>query len=136
MRRGLWLKLGGIVEEGWLFQVLEGLLGPSDSTRSVGALVLGYYDDGKLTYAGRVGTGFTAETARSLRRHLQPLRTKDSTFADPLPSLARKGVIWVRPDLVAEVEYRGWTSDDQLRHASFKGLREDKDPHEVVRQDA
>jgi bifunctional non-homologous end joining protein LigD len=116
--------------------VIAGYLPRSDSTRSVGALVLGFYDGDKLTYAGRVGTGFTADRARSLWKQLQPLRTPESGFADRLPSLARKGVVWVRPELVAEVVYRGRTSDEQLRHASFKGLREDKDPREVVREDA
>jgi bifunctional non-homologous end joining protein LigD len=98
--------------------------------------VLGYYDGGRLTYAGRVGTGFTADTARSLWKRLQPLRITESAFAEKLRALARKGVVWVRPELVAEVEYRGWTPDGQLRHASFKGLREDKDPHAVVRSEA
>lgn len=56
----------------------------------------------------------------------------DQPFPQKLPSLARKGVVWVKPTLVAEVEYRGWTSDDQLRHASFKGLGEDKVLADVV----
>jgi bifunctional non-homologous end joining protein LigD len=72
----------------------------------------------------------TTETARSLWKQLHSLR---SPFAARLPSLARKGGVWVKPDLVAEVDYRGRTADEQLRHASFKGLREDKDPRSVVR---
>jgi bifunctional non-homologous end joining protein LigD len=114
--------------------VIAGYVPRSDSSKSVGALVLGYYEGERLTYAGRVGTGFTAERARSLRQQLQPLRIKDSPFADRLPSVARKGVVWTEPRLVAEVEYRGWTADQQLRHASFKGLREDKDAREVTRE--
>jgi bifunctional non-homologous end joining protein LigD len=55
-------------------------------------------------------------------------------FAERLPSVARRGVVWVEPNLVADVDYRGWTADEQLRHASFKGLREDKDPRSVVRE--
>jgi bifunctional non-homologous end joining protein LigD len=78
--------------------------------------------------------GFTTETARALFKQLLPLRTAASPFAAQLPSLARKGVVWVAPQLVADVDYRGWTADDQLRHASFKGLREDKDPGSVVRE--
>ena len=114
--------------------MIAGYVPRSDSGKSVGALVLGYYDGGRLTYAGRVGTGFTAETARSLWQQLQPLRMKESAFAERLTSLARKGVVWAEPNLVAEVDYRGWTADQQLRHASFKGLRDDKDPHSVVRE--
>jgi bifunctional non-homologous end joining protein LigD len=114
--------------------VVAGYVPRSDSAKSVGALVLGYYDGGKLSYAGRVGTGFTAATARSLWQQMQPLRIKDSPFADRLPSMARKGVVWTEPQLVAEVDYRGWTADQQLRHASFKGLREDKEARSVVRE--
>ena len=81
-----------------------------------------------------VGTGFTAATARSLWQPMQPLRIKDSPFAHRLPSIARKGVVWTEPRLVAEVDYRGWTADQQLRHASYKGLREDKEARGVVRE--
>ncbi len=114
--------------------MIAGYIPRSDSAKSVGALVLGYYDGGRLIHAGRVGTGFTAEMARSLWKQLQPIRVTDSPFAERLTSLARKGVVWVRPEVVAEVVYRGWTSDDQLRHASFKGLREDKAAREVTRE--
>jgi bifunctional non-homologous end joining protein LigD len=100
----------------------------------VGAVVLGVYDDMMLAYVGRVGTGFTTKVAADLWKTLQPLRTDKQPFPQKLSSLARKGVVWVEPELVAEVEYRGWTSDGQLRHASFKGLREDKAPHEVSRE--
>jgi bifunctional non-homologous end joining protein LigD len=130
-RRGEWIKIK--CTKGQEF-VIAGYIPRSDSSRSVGALVLGYYNGRRLVHAGRVGTGFTAETARSLWQQLQPLRAIESAFAERLTTLARKGVVWVRPEVVAEVVYRGWTSDDQLRHASFKGLREDKNPREVMRE--
>jgi bifunctional non-homologous end joining protein LigD len=114
--------------------VVVGYVTSSANSRAIGAVVLGYYDDGALVHAGRVGTGFTATTARDLWARLQPLRGDTPSLAENLPSLHRKGVIWVRPDLVAKVELRGWTSDGLVRHASFKGLREDKDPREVVRE--
>jgi bifunctional non-homologous end joining protein LigD len=114
--------------------VIAGYVPRSDSGTSVGALVLGYYDGSRLTYAGRVGTGFSSAMARSLWNELQSLRREESAFPERLTSLARKGVVWVEPNLVADVDYRGWTADEQLRHASFKGLREDKEAHSVVRE--
>jgi bifunctional non-homologous end joining protein LigD len=107
-----------------------------DGEAVVEDLVLGYYDAGMLTYAGRVGTGFSAAVAQALWKAIQPLRSSAPGFAKKLPAADRKGVIWVRPELVAEIEYRGWTSDGLLRAASFKGLREDKDPAEVRREHA
>jgi bifunctional non-homologous end joining protein LigD len=126
-----WIKVKCISAQEF---VIAGHVPRSDNSRSVGALVLGLYNGGTLTYVGRVGTGFTAKMGSDLWKRLQPLRTGEQPFTEKLPSLARKGVVWVKPELVAEVEYRGWTSDGQLRHASFKGLREDKDPREVVRE--
>jgi bifunctional non-homologous end joining protein LigD len=115
--------------------VITGYLLRGDNARAVGALVAGYFD-GRLTYAGRVGTGFTADVAQTLFRTLQPLRSTAPGFAKKLSAADRKGVVWVRPELVAEVEFRGWTSDGLLRAAAFKGLREDKDAREIVREEA
>ena len=126
-----WIKVKCIASQEF---VIAGYVPRSDSAKSVGALVLGYYEGERLTYAGRVGTGFTADTARTLFKQLQPLRIKECPFAERLTSLARKGVVWTEPKLVAEVDYRGWTGDQQLRHASFKGLRDDKEARSVVRE--
>jgi bifunctional non-homologous end joining protein LigD len=130
-RGGDWLKIKCTLRQEF---VVAGYLPRSDAPRAVGALVLGYYAGDALAYAGRVGTGFNAKSAAALWKQLQPLRAKRPRFAEALPSVARKGVTWVEPELVAEVEFRGWTSDDLVRHASFKGLREDKDPREVMRE--
>jgi bifunctional non-homologous end joining protein LigD len=100
----------------------------------IGALALGYYQNGKFRYAGRVGTGYTRKLARELYRRLQPLRRDSPPFDARLETAQRRGVVWVKPELVAEVDFRGFTTDQILRHPSFKGLREDKPAREVVRE--
>ena len=100
----------------------------------VGSLALGYYDHGKLVYAGRVGTGWTRELSRSLRKTIEKLHGPKPAFGQPLPRGADKDVHWARPTLVSEIEMRGWTNDGLIRHGSFKGLRADKPAKEVVRE--
>jgi bifunctional non-homologous end joining protein LigD len=112
--------------------VVIGFTDPEGKREGFGALLAGYYDpSGILRYAGRVGTGFSAERLAYLRKQLDALVVKDPPVVLPKEA-PRKGVHWVRPELVAEVEFAGWTTDNILRHASFQGLREDKGPGEVV----
>jgi bifunctional non-homologous end joining protein LigD len=87
-----------------------------------------------LRYAGQVGTGFTHQTLEDLARRLAPLRRARSPFADEVPRVAARHAVWVEPELVAEVEFGSWTRDGRLRHPSFKGLRDDRDPHSVRRE--
>jgi bifunctional non-homologous end joining protein LigD len=100
------------------------------SGRDLGSLLVGYYDDGKLHYAGKVGTGFSQKLGRELVPELVKHGRKDSPFVD-VPRAEPRDARWVEPALVAEVEFTAWTRDGHLRHPSFKGLREDKDPREV-----
>ena len=114
--------------------VIAGYVPSTTSSKMVGSLVMAVYDTGKLVHVGRVGTGFKDAVARSLRDQLESLKRSTSPFPNKLTADAVRGVRWVEPKLVAEVELRGWTSDGLLRHASYKGLRDDKDPTEVVRE--
>ena len=108
---------------------------PSSVTRgAIGSLVMGVHENGRLVHVGRVGTGYTASVARDLMKRLRPLESETQPFATPPGREASKGVRWVKPELVAEVELRGITADGQIRHAAFKGLREDKDAQDVVRE--
>ena len=97
--------------------------------------MLGFYDHGKLRYAGRTGTGFTHKMARDLYRKFKPMVLRKSPFGVVPPE--ERGVrtpVWIEPKLVAEVDFHGWTDGDRVRQSSFQGLREDKKAKEVVRE--
>ena len=131
-RSSSWLKVKCLKRQEF---VIGGFTKPEGSRVGFGALLLGYYQDGrKLVYAGRVGTGFTNESLRQLTKDLKKRAVDSSPFANPPTGAARRGITWVKPELVAEVEFTEWTSDGRLRHPSFLGLREDKRPQEIVRE--
>lgn len=128
-----WLKVKCIKRQEF---VIGGYTKPSGARVGFGALALGYYDGGKFNYCGRVGTGFTTQSLRQLTRQLRELRTDKSPFDNAMTATERRGVTWVRPILVAEVEFTEWTGDGRLRHPSFMGLREDKTAKQVKREEA
>jgi bifunctional non-homologous end joining protein LigD len=124
-----WLKLKCAWEQEL---VVGGYTDPAGSRTDFGALLVGYYEDARLRYAGKVGTGYSAATLRDLGARLRELETSESPFVDarPIP----RGTHWTRPELVAQIGFAEWTSDGRLRQPRFLGLRDDKRPAEVVRE--
>jgi bifunctional non-homologous end joining protein LigD len=112
--------------------VIGGFTAPKGSRTDFGALLVGYYEDGELRYAGKVGTGFDRATLRELGERLRQLERDEPPFVDvhPVP----RGTHWVRPELVAQIAFAEWTRDGRLRHPRYLGLRDDKRPEEVVRE--
>ena len=114
--------------------VIGGYTPPKGSREELGALLLGYYDtDGRLLFAGKVGTGFDRETLRDLGEQLRGLRRDDPPFADA-GSIKERGATWAEPRLVAQVGFTEWTGHGRLRHPRFLGLRFDKPAKQVVRE--
>ncbi len=124
-RLGDWLKIKCVRSDSFMIVGYE----HSMSARGgVGSLLLAARRGDELVYVGSVGTGFTERVANDLRKALDRIKRKT-------PSIAyagrRKNLVWVQPTLIAEIEYRAWTADGKLRHASYKGLREAQDSAEV-----
>jgi bifunctional non-homologous end joining protein LigD len=117
--------------------VIGGFVPSTVMPRAVGSLAMGYFEDGRFVYAGRVGTGFNHDNAAELYRELDRLRVATPPFDERLPpsERRRKAVRWVAPRMVAEIEFRGFTGDKMLRHAAFKGVRADKNAAEVIREE-
>ena len=111
--------------------VIGGYTAPKGSRTVLGALLVGYYEGKRLRYAGKVGTGFDRATLDDLGARLRPLQRDGSPFAD---EVKERSVTWVEPELVAQIGFSEWTADGRLRHPRYQGLRIDKDPAEVVRE--
>lgn len=128
-----WLKIKCLQQEEL---VIGGFTLSPAKHREFGALLVGFFEDNGLVYAGRVGTGFDTRLLADLRRKLDRLQISSSPFTR-LPARQRSGPVrWAKPQLVAQVEFTGWTNDGVLRHPSFQGLREDKSAAEVGRPDS
>lgn len=124
-RGGDWLKIKCIQTETFLILGYE----PSPAALGgMGGLLLAAQGNYGLAYVGSVGTGFTQATATALRQRLDRIKADK-----PAAKMTRKGVVWVRPTLAAEIAFRGWTGDGKLRHASYKGLRETADEAALFR---
>ncbi len=106
--------------------------GRGERQDSLGALLLGIPDGAGLRYVGKVGTGFSADARSTLLRDLRDLATAKSPFVSALPSAEAGAAHFVRPELVGEVQFGEWTTAGRLRHPTWRGLRPDKAPHEVV----
>jgi DNA ligase D-like protein (predicted ligase) len=126
-----WLKLKCVLAQEL---VIGGYTDPAGARTDFGALLVGYYEESRLRYAGKVGTGYSAERLIELGARLRKLETSESPFADarPIP----RGTHWTRPELVAQIGFAEWTADGRLRQPRFLGLRDDKDPADVVKEDA
>ena len=141
-RSGAWLKCKVLAEQEF---VIGGFSAPQNSREHFGALLVGYFQDGELRYAGKVGTGFNRSLLASLHTQFVKRRIAACPFGD-LPSERRsrfgrgmgaaemRKVTWVRPELVAEIKFAEWTEEGLLRQPVFLGLRTDKAATEVRRE--
>jgi bifunctional non-homologous end joining protein LigD len=124
-----WLKLKVVNEQEF---VVGGWTEPRRSREHLGALLLGYWKDGELQYAGHTGTGFTRETLKDLEQRLTRLQRRTSPFAEP--PRTNEQAHWTQPSLVVVVRFTEWTADGKLRHPVFMGVRDDKDAADVGRE--
>lgn len=132
-RNGDWTKSKCVMADPF---VVIGYVPSKAGAGMVGSLVLGFYENGGIIYAGRVGTGFSLAEAQAMADGFQAIRRKTPPLKQTLTRDQRAGVEWVTPKLVAQVSYRDVTADRNLRHASFEHFREDKRPEEIVRPPA
>ena len=129
-RSGSWLKIKCVRQQEF---VIGGFTPPSKTGVGIGALLLGYYRDGNLVYAGRTGTGFTQKGRLEIRKMLEKILQPRSPFEN-VPADAARDAHWVQPKYVCEVRFATWTADNLVRQASFQGLREDKPARQVTRE--
>ena len=141
-RSGAWVKLKCVNEQEF---VIGGYTQPQGSRDHFGALLVGYYEEGRLTFASKVGSGYTQSVLRDLFHKFKPLRratcpfvnlpTKRSgRFGQGMTAAEMKLCTWLKPKFIAQVRFTEWTSDGGLRHPVFLGLRSDKPAGDVTRE--
>lgn len=128
-RAGDWLKFKCTNQQEF---VIIGYTDPKGERTGFGALLIGYYQKDKLKYAGKVGTGYNNKMLEQLSKKLLSVESKTSPIED---YVKEKQIHWVKPELVAEIGFTEWTSNGKLRHPRFIGLRRDKNPDKVIRED-
>lgn len=131
-RTASWRKIKNVHRQ----EVVVGGWKPGEGNRAslIGSLIIGVYEGASLVYAGHVGTGFTDSSLRALTRQLEPLRRKTSPFGTTVPPEHARHAVWVEPAVVVEVEFGQWTTSGRLRAAAYLGVRDDKDPADVIRE--
>src|SRR5690606_23522935 len=123
-----WLKFKCVAEQEF---VVGGYTDPKGTRYGFGALLVGYYDEAGLRYAGKVGTGYTERTLRALRRRMAASRRTESSCADAVRHPDQR---WSHPELDVQVRFSEWTGDGRLQHARYSRLRNDKRQRDVVRE--
>jgi bifunctional non-homologous end joining protein LigD len=131
-RSTAWLKIKNVHRQ----EFVVGGWKPGEGNRAdlIGSLLIGVHEPDGLTYAGHVGTGFNQHALRTLTSLLTPLRRATSPFGATVPPEHARSAVWVEPTVVIEVEFALWTTSGRLRAPTYRGLRADKDPAEVVRE--
>ena len=133
LRARSWLKVKCMQRQEF---VIGGYTDPAGSREKFGALLVGVYDDKqRLQYSGRVGTGFGDELLRDLHSRFSKLEQSKPPFANPPTGAEARGVHWLKPELVAEVNFAQWTDAGIIRHASFAGLRTDKPSKQIIKEE-
>lgn len=129
-RSDQWLKFKCVNRQEF---VIGGFTDPQGSRPGFGALLVGFYQDNDLLYAGKVGTGFDHETLSQLIKRLSNLEQAEPPFVES--DLPKKSVHWVEPHLVAQIGFEEWTKNGKLRQPRYQGLRQDKDPRQVIKEE-
>lgn len=124
-----WLKIKNILSQE---AVIAGYTAPQGERKNFGALILGVYEKNKLVYIGHCGSGFNEKSLASIKKHMDNLAVPDPPFTIEPKTNAKP--TWIKPEIVCEIRFTGWTKEGLMRHPIFMGIREDKNPRDVIRE--